>query len=171
MLLGQVFDEKIEECSLAMMKSYGKTLTYTAEKHGNRVQMDDHAAIIGYSGGGIPSGSITLWISSALLTQTISDDADLVDWLSELSNQLLGRILNQLQSYGIELNQSTPVVVNSDMLEIKFSGRHTKHYYFTDGPDNIQMVVFFDASFNPTYQVHCMPSESATLSEGESIIF
>jgi hypothetical protein len=73
------------------------------------------AAIIGYSGAAL-KGTVMLAVSREGLSATRPVGDDDRDWLAELSNQLLGRVKNQLFRHGVQISMSTPLVIRGERL-------------------------------------------------------
>lgn len=135
--------------------------------------------IIGLSGDLI-TGSLAITCQEALLSHTHPntaigtpvDAADRVDWLGEISNQLLGRIKNLTLEYSVNFSLSAPSVVKGQTLEVLGQGKKMieKFYFIADGhPISITFVCGINPNFNFDTAVKIgKPSHAA---EGESLLF
>ncbi len=72
-------------------------------------------AVIGFTGPGL-RGTCILASTEHPLKQSNPIAGSLRDWIAELSNQLVGRIKNQLLRYGAEVYVTTPVVMRGEHL-------------------------------------------------------
>jgi CheY-specific phosphatase CheX len=72
-------------------------------------------SIVGFGGQAI-RGSCVLAANKTAIEETKQVDVPLREWVSELGNQLVGRIRNRLLSHGVEVYQTSTVVIRSDSL-------------------------------------------------------
>ena len=120
--------------------------------------------IIGFSGDDM-RGTLLLGASAGALP----GDGDTAhrDWLAELTNQLLGRIKNQLLTYGITIYSSTPLVLRGDHLAPMGDGPPPHLYATADGV----IAVWLDAEARPDLAFAEVADTSATVMEGEAMMF
>lgn len=85
---------------------------------------------IGFVGDHI-HGTLILGTTREPLTQSMPIRARDSDWIAELSNQLLGRIKNQVIRRGIEFSMSTPSTVSRRHLRKIISARDFRPWTFT----------------------------------------
>jgi len=72
-------------------------------------------SIVGFGGEAI-HGSCVLAANATSIAETKQVDVPLREWVSELGNQLVGRIRNRLLSHGVEVYQSSTVVIRSESM-------------------------------------------------------
>jgi hypothetical protein len=85
--------------------------------------------IIGFSSDEF-SGSLTLALPSNVLEHTLpTPNASTADWVAELSNQLLGRIKNQMLKYQQVIEMSLPVAVAGHQLRLPAGNNQITRYY------------------------------------------
>ena len=67
------------------------------------------------------SGTLVVTTTEEVVLRTLPKDVEQPkpsDWLGELSNQLLGRLKNQLSQFGLKIQVSTPVVLMGPRLSV-----------------------------------------------------
>jgi hypothetical protein len=124
---------------------------------------DEHAAGIVEFGGEAMSGSLVLLSSfeffasllaparlpdtprrGSLRPQSAADWIRVRDWSMEMSNQLLGRIKNQLRKQGVVLEPQLPRAVSGHALLVTVRARTSKpHVYLTAAHE---VFVWFDVA-------------------------
>lgn len=135
--------------------------------------------IIGFSGDLI-RGSFAVTCQSGLLNHThpnISmgmpvEEADRVDWLGEIANQVLGRIKNLTLEYSVNFSLSAPSVVKGQALEVIGQDKRmiSVMNFDADGhPITLTMICMINPNFNFDTAVKTSGGKSA--SEGESLLF
>ncbi|MCX6130928.1 MAG: chemotaxis protein CheX [Proteobacteria bacterium] len=100
-------------------------LTYADAAIGDTIQVS-FASVLGYSGDLI-KGSLVVSCEKQLLDKSHPnlamgmpvDESDLLDWVGEMTNQLLGRIKNKISGIGIKFSMSTPTTVTGKSMQIK----------------------------------------------------
>jgi CheY-specific phosphatase CheX len=96
-----------------LFASYGVVLSKQAQ---NDASAPVHlSGIVGFSGPGI-SGTCVLAASEDPIARTNPVQGSLREWIAELSNQLVGRIKNQLLVRGADVYVTTPVVLRGEHL-------------------------------------------------------
>jgi hypothetical protein len=124
---------------------------------------DEYAAGIVDFGGDVMAGSLVLlsafeFFAAALAPPRLPDDtkrgslrpqsaADWIrvrDWSMEMSNQLLGRIRNQLRKLGVVLEPQLPRAVSGHALLVTVRGRASKPHVYLTAPHEV--FVWFDAT-------------------------
>ena len=82
----------------------------------------EHVAMLGFDGPGL-MGALTLSIPGALLdaraesSPTPAGSSNMLDWMSELSNQLFGRVMNRLAVFQLRLRPHVPIGLSGPVLE------------------------------------------------------
>ena len=135
--------------------------------------------IIGFSGDLI-RGSFAVTCQAGLLNHTHPnvgmrmpvEEADRVDWLGEIANQLLGRIKNLTLEYSVNFSLSAPSVVKGQALEVVGQDKRmitVSHFTCDSHPLTMTMICTINPNFNFDTAVKTGGSRSA--SEGESLLF
>jgi len=91
------------------------------------------------------------------------------DWICELSNQLLGRVKNQMLPRGLELHAATPVSIRGDHLQPIFAQTPVAEIFLAEVG---VVAVWLDCEFDETF-AWPPPYErvEAPVSEGEMLLF
>lgn len=84
-----------------------------------------YASVIGYSGDTI-KGSLVVTCEKELLDKSHPNhamgmpvgDPEIIDWIGEIANQMLGRIKNKLSSAGVKFAMGTPTTVTGKSMQI-----------------------------------------------------
>jgi hypothetical protein len=82
----------------------------------------EHVAMLGFDGPRL-MGALTLSIPGALLdaraesSPTPAGSSNMLDWMSELSNQLFGRVMNRLAVFQLRLRPHVPIGLSGPVLE------------------------------------------------------
>lgn len=92
------------------------------------------------------------------------------DWVCELSNQLMGRVKNQLLGLGVEILLATPAGLTGENLS-PAPGKLRAPQVFAAA--NGFVVVWIDCEYTEGFELHLTPSANfeAAIPEGESILF
>jgi hypothetical protein len=142
-----------------------------------RVPGEDHVAgFIGF--GGTLRGSVVITGPARLFEKIHPQGADakisvpdLLDWVGELANQLLGRIKTRLCVEGVDFSASLPTAVRSR--DVQFSLAHRPGSYLLFFGDRAwDFSLCFDIMIPPTVQL--FPPDAAPIecrSEGEVELF
>ena len=137
----QVHDLVVVSAS-TVFRSAGIAAAYTGTVPYRQAPWADTVAIIGLGGQKL-RGSLVLSVPTALLLESHpnkgTERRDLLDWLGELSNLLLGRIKNTLLSYDVAVELSSPVTLSASDLRLEFAAPPIV-YEFASGTDNIDVV-------------------------------
>jgi CheY-specific phosphatase CheX len=135
--------------------------------------------IIGF-GGDLIRGSFSVTCKAGLLDHTHPnlamgipiDDADRVDWIGEVANQILGRIKNLTIDYSVNFALSAPSVVRGQSLEVVGQDRRmisTIHMFADDHPVTVTMICVINPNFN--FDKAQKTARSKHAAEGESLLF
>jgi hypothetical protein len=129
----------------ALFRSSGIPASYAGTVPYRQAPWAEHVAIIGLGGVQL-RGSLVLSIPSSLLRKShpvgSTELEDLLDWLGELSNLLLGRVKNRLLAYDVTVELSSPVTISASDLRFEFSAPPVV-YQFCAG--DVLMHVVFEA--------------------------
>lgn len=130
----------------------------------------DRVAVIGFGGGGL-RGSLGLGVSTALIEKLVGGGTERQDdWLSEMANQLLGRVKNRLLRHGVTITIALPMVLRGLRVEIVGASKELWAYPF-DTSDGA-LCVWVDVLADPEFVLAPMSDEALDIpSEGELILF
>ena len=135
--------------------------------------------IIGF-GGDLIRGSFAVSCKAGLLDHTHPNllmdipvgDAERVDWIGEVANQILGRIKNLTIDYSVNFSLSAPSVVRGQSLEVVGQDRrmvNTSHFLADGHQLTITIICVINPNFNFDQAQKTVKSRQA--SEGESLLF
>jgi CheY-specific phosphatase CheX len=135
--------------------------------------------IIGLSGDLI-RGSLAITCQEQLLRSTHPNfqmempvtNEDLVDWIGEMSNQILGRIKNLTLEYSVSFSLSAPSVVKGQTLQVLGQAKkiiETFNFVADGNPVTITVVCVINPNFNFDTAVKIDKADKA--SEGQSLLF
>lgn len=95
------------------------------------------------------------------------------DWLGELSNQLMGRLKNQLGEFGVTLHVSTPVVLTGTRLCVFGSAlAGVRVYGFTSTAANeAPVTVFVEWRLQDGLKLERIEQDSGNAQEGSELFF
>ncbi len=97
---------------------------------------------------------------------------DLVDWIGEIANQVLGRIKNLALEYSVSFSLSAPSVVKGQTLQVLGQGKkliETFNFSADGNPVSVTIVCVINPNFNFDAAVKIEKSDKA--SEGQSLLF
>lgn len=110
----QTLENLLVECAAALFSAYNRPLTYSGiTTSGSETFV--LSGVIGFAGSDM-RGTLLLAMTGGLLEDLSPTPASMRDWIAELSNQLLGRIKNQLLRYRTEIYATTPSVLRGELL-------------------------------------------------------
>jgi hypothetical protein len=110
----QTLEKILVECASALFSAYNSPLTYRGMTP-SESETFVLSGVIGFAGSDM-RGTLLLAMTSGLLEDLSPISASMRDWIAELSNQLLGRIKNQLLRFGTEIFTTTPSVLRGELL-------------------------------------------------------
>lgn len=107
----------LEGCCEALLSTYGVDVHVIGEAAESRLTDDGMAAFIGFTGDMV-RGSLAICAPTSLIARAVPVPRDdtpqevvYMDWICELSNQLLGRLKLHVARHGVVLSLSTPNAV------------------------------------------------------------
>jgi hypothetical protein len=156
-----------ETCA-KLFSHYGFPLRLVAAADPARAPVAFHG-VIGFSGKGIRGRLI---LGSSIEPLEACNPARSVparDWLGELSNQLLGRIKNQLLLYRVELSVTTPLIVRASHMP-ELNGESIPSVELEGASGRVR--VWLDLSIGAAFQMAAEPDPSlAGPLESETVFF
>lgn len=136
-----------------------------------------YASVLGYSGE-LMKGSLVISCQKTLLEKTHPNiamempvgEAEVLDWVGELANQMLGRLKNKIANIGVKFSMSTPTTVcgRSMQVTIPKDGVALKQIY--KGPHGdltVHLLTVIDSSVN----FDEANTNTQVAAEGGSILF
>jgi CheY-specific phosphatase CheX len=159
----QLLDGIAADACRDLFASYGVTLDQRL-RPGDPIVPVHLSGIIGFSGPGI-SGTCVLASSEDPIARTNPVQGSAREWIAELSNQLVGRIKNQLLAHGAEVYVTTPVVLRGEHLA-PVSRNALPPLSFATDRGNVFVWVEFE-----TAPELILGAPIETMAEGESMMF
>jgi hypothetical protein len=112
-------------------------------------------------------GALVLATTQEPLERTNPAGASHRDWICELSNQLLGRVKNQMLGRGVEIFASTPIALRGEHLSPVLQQRLVAELFTADGGI---VCVWMDCEFEPGFELtEYVPPD--IIPEGGSVLF
>ncbi|MCG8670814.1 MAG: hypothetical protein MI867_15495 [Pseudomonadales bacterium] len=98
-------------------------------------------------------------------------ETTLEDWISELSNQLIGKLKNRLLNYGITLQLGLPAAYFGDELENLMPNHgHLEHFYFNVDNQLFECVVSIDF-LSDVLELVCQTDNDNNINTGDLELF
>ena len=125
------------------------------------------AGIIGFVGAGLRGNVIiatVAGVSAASRPIPAANDVELVDWVGELANQLLGRVKNHyFLARGIDIQMAAPVTVTGQALECLAGKAPAMNFSTSAGPIVIWSELRLDEGFfiGPPIETESCATEGA----------
>lgn len=134
------------------------------------------ASVLGYSGD-LMKGSIVISCQKTLLEKSHPNiamempvgDAEVLDWIGEIANQMLGRLKNKVTQAGVKFSMSTPTTVSGRSMQVTIpkDGFALKQCY--TGPHG-ELIVHLLTVVDPSVKFDAVQPTSVA-AEGGSILF
>lgn len=136
-----------------------------------------YASVIGYSGD-FMKGSLVITCDKRLLHKSHPNhamgmpvgDQDILDWVGEMANQLLGRVKNKLATCGVKCTMGTPTTVTGQSMQVTppKDGFAIPLVYTGDAND---FLVYFLFVADQSLELKAVAATNATATEGDSFLF
>ena len=162
----QQLDQLVAENCLRLFADYRLEIRAEAPTGATTPEPFLLCGIIGFTSKHL-RGALVLATTREPLERTNPASASHRDWICELSNQLLGRIKNQLLGKGIEIFPSTPIALRGDHLSPVLQQRLVVELFTMDGG---VVCVWMDCEFEAGFEFSELAPIS-TVPEGETILF
>jgi chemotaxis protein CheX len=165
----ETFDSIVTTATVELFASSGVTIVPAAA-----TPSLDRVAVIGFGGGGL-RGSLGLGVSTGLLERIALPGREPGtrlhdDWLSEMSNQLLGRVKNRLLRHGVTIAIALPMVLRGLRVELVGASKELWAYPFDS--EGGSLCVWLDVLTDPEFTLAPTSDEGLDIpSEGELILF
>lgn len=154
-----------EDALLELLSAYGISATV------GRPHSPHAHQIIGVVGFTSPDfrGNLALVLSSQLAEATL-EGTDVIDWVGELANQMLGRVKNKLVPYAIELDIATPVVVAGLSIRVQEApDTETRRVDCSTTSGSVHALI--NARLREGFELGPPSGELSAVSEGEVLMF
>jgi hypothetical protein len=115
------------------------------------------------------SGFVGLGTTEGVLRRSNRTTSSPHDWMAELSNQLIGRIKNQIAGKGVLIHRVPPAVFVGDVPAMLYALVTLKPVTLTDDDDSVFLWTKFEPSITAT---DVWPeAETGIMAEGEMVLF
>ncbi|MFQ5598635.1 MAG: hypothetical protein ACE5GK_11350 [Nitrospiria bacterium] len=129
----------------------------------------DVVAVIGFSGEGF-GGALGFAGKKSILKAVQDERINFIDgWIGEVTNRLLGRIKNNLLSYGVDFQISVPMALHG--LEIQIGTQSDLIHRFEYYTDVGHACVWVDANWNPLQALKTVETNRHAKPEGALLMF
>jgi CheY-specific phosphatase CheX len=126
------------------------------------------AAIIGFAGNEL-RGSLMLGMSTEAIEAVMpTQHGQPQHWISELTNQLLGRVKNQLARYELDIALSTPLAIRGQRITPCIDGEVQAQVWSLNGG---RAYAWFDCEVKQGFVLREATTAVAIAAEGESLLF
>lgn len=99
-------------------------------------------------------------------------DVDLEDWISELSNRLIGRLKNKLLAHNCVLGVGLPTsFFNSKLTDVLLTSNEIKSYYFDIDGEKCACHIILERFDNVEHFIFETPGEDNMQAEGDMELF
>jgi hypothetical protein len=167
-----LIDGLVLDSTRALFENYGVKLDLDGSSIERTLSSVELISTIGFSSPAL-NGSLLLAMPNSVLTQTLpTPDANLADWSGELTNQLLGRLKNQLLNYDVAINLALPVVVFGAEFSLPTNHRQlSRRFSFVS--EWGRMFVRTEIEISPRVELvrQTRVGQTAGIDEGELLFF
>jgi CheY-specific phosphatase CheX len=173
----KAMDGAVQEAVSGLFEAYGYPVvplgppdTVDSEK-----EYSEMAGVIGFCTEQL-SGNLVISTSEAVVLSTVPAGVNRPqssDWLGELSNQLLGRLKNQLRRFGVALQMSTPIVLVGPRLQIfgsAVSGVRAYRFGLAQGQTE-PLVIMLDLQAQDDFRLEQVELKEEIIPEGGELFF
>lgn len=162
----QQLDQLVAENCLRLFADYQLDIRAEAPAKARVAEPFLLCGIIGFTSKHL-RGALVLATTREPLERTNPATASHRDWICELSNQLLGRVKNQMLGRGVEVFPSTPIALRGEHLSPVLQQRLVAELFTADGG---VVCVWMDCEFEPGFELTEFVQPN-TIPEGGSILF
>ncbi len=160
-----VFRDIVIDSCRSLFECYGVGLFTPGTSGAQTVGDLDCCGMIGFTSTHL-RGTLVVAATSGPLKSSKQVEASNRAWMSELTNQLLGRVRNRLLAHGVDLRCSTPVALAGRHLQI---GNHEDLAPAVFAGDDGHVLVWVDLELGPEWPDH--PAITPPAAEGELLLF
>ena len=164
---GKILEDLVLECATALFSAYDRPLKYTGVSP-SEPQFFVLSGVIGFTGDDI-RGTLLLAMTSGLLEDLSPSNASMRDWIAELSNQLLGRLKNQLLRFGTEIYAATPSVLRGELLTPLRPRAALGGHCFESARGTA--CVWLDTEIREGFALEAPSAAAVAQAEGETLLF
>ncbi len=162
----QKLDRLVAENCLKLFADYQLEIRAEAPTEALAAERFLLCGIIGFTSKHL-RGALVLATTREPLERTNPAAASHRDWICELSNQLLGRVKNQMLGLGVDIFPSTPIALRGEHLSPVLQQRLVAELFTVDGG---VVCVWMDCEFESGFELSELGQSNAA-PEGETILF
>lgn len=170
-------DGAVHQAVSGLFEAYGYLVAPLAPPQTTSADREcsDMAGVIGFCSEQV-NGTVVISTSEDVVLGTVPAGIErphTSDWLGELSNQLLGRLKNQLSEFGIVLHVSTPVVLVGPKLRVFGSALSgVRVYRFNLQAATARPVtIMVELQAKDGFRLERMTTQSPNVLEGTELFF
>lgn len=165
----QIITEIAATCCERLFSDYAVTVQRSDAAEPGEDDNLHLCGIIGFTGEEMRGTLMLATTREPLGLSNPSGDVALRDWIAELTNQLLGRIKNQLLGYGVTLYLSTPIVLRGQCIA-PVSRQELRPLLFRS--DNGLIAAWIEVEMTVGLELPDTPSaEGVAVVEGDALLF
>jgi chemotaxis protein CheX len=155
--------ERLTEKARELFSAYGVTCTEVTE----RTDEDQLCAVLGFTGDTLRGSVVVVATAAALTASNPIAGGSPSAWVSELTNQLVGRFKNDLLRYGVDVMMSIPVVLTAKRI-VAVSGHEIRPIQLGVGAGTLTM--WLEAEGDAQLAEIPMPDQQVA-AEGDLMLF
>lgn len=163
-----IVNEIIKESCVALFGDYSLALSPADPKEFTGSDGLLYCGVLGFTGDQMRGVLLLATTQEPLGRTSPTSDASLRGWIAELSNQLLGRVKNQLLRRGVTIHLSTPVVLRGQHLAPLPSVEIVPFAFKSEGG---MVCVWFDSELVDGVEIATEAAPDESVSEGTGFFF
>ena len=162
-------DEIILNCTVDLFQAYDVAVEPAPQPVAESVT---HQGIIGFTGEPL-QGTLVIGATSSLMSLPQFAASTSEAWMSELANQLIGRIKNRLLRFDVLVHLSTPVAVCGSSLSTQTNHHGAQPYYLHSRErPHAGLTIWFDVPADAPTEFSVAEGEEVDVpEEGEMLMF
>lgn len=181
----KVFPEQLkkmtEESVLELVASTDGLMDYkmhSEQAHNDKDQSPvEYASVLGFSGD-LMKGSLVISCKKALLEKSHPNlamempvgEPEVLDWVGEIANQLLGRLKNKIAATGVKFSMSTPTTMCGKSMQVSIPKDGYALQQLYQGPHG-DFVVHLLTVVDPSVNFELAGNKGQVAAEGGAILF
>lgn len=155
--------ERLTEKARELFSAYGVTCTEATDA----TDEDQLCAVLGFTGDTLRGSVVVVATANALTASNPIAGGSPSAWVSELTNQLVGRFKNDLLRYGVDVMMSIPVVLTAKRI-VAVSGHEIRPIQLGVGAGTLTM--WLEAEGDAQLAEIPMPDQQVA-AEGDLMLF
>lgn len=137
----------------------------------------EYASVLGFSGD-LMKGSLVISCKRILLEKSHPNIAmempvgepEVLDWVGEIANQLLGRLKNKIAGAGVKFSMSTPTTMCGKSIQVSIPKDGCALWELYNGPHG-DLVIHLLTVIDATVNFDAADNRSQVAAEGGAILF